>query len=544
MSVLSFSSGRVFAVYTDGVVTHGAIFRRKKGAAELVAEASSGHPDPTDALAELIAQLGGRTKVPKTALFASDRGVLVRAELPVDPDRPRKYEQMRELARWEAEPAFSDLPDWKIGDVLLTSGAINEKQREEIEAEIALNQRPGSPAARFQDVAMRRDVIDRVTRDLAIATQETLAEQVTDAACAWSGFADEKAVSGPYIWLVSALSETSRQSWVDAFKAHKIKIPGLLPGWGLCPINEESHLVLERHQGAIFALTLNKGRVERAQLNDLSGPTADEIRLIDRILDANTSDRVTAIGFPKDVKERIRRHEFNAEFVDDWVSTALFALGRHALEGKGAELAAPMVALREPAKPLLKNPDFYRIALVTAVVLSIAGYEIKSRLELDHLKQRLSELDEEFTEKQAIANQIKSNIDRVRTLKDEAHELEEQIASMKEREQKAIYLQQRRAELPIGILEAVRNAAHPGLVMRSISESDKLSEIYIASAWSISEVGAELFISDLNRNLSSLGLSVADESVFKEPGLRGIDGYGVSLRIARAPGFVLGEVSE
>ncbi|MEM9044664.1 MAG: hypothetical protein AAGC81_08200 [Pseudomonadota bacterium] len=544
MSVLPFSSAKIFVVYTDGVITYGAVFRRRRGKAELVERAVSGAAEPADALGDLISQLGGKRSVPRTALFASDRAVLVRAELPVDPDRPRKYDQMRELSRWEAEPAFSDLPDWTMSDVLLASGSITEQQFRMVEAEIEHNHRPGIPQQRFQDVALRLDVIDRATRDLAVTTQERLAEQVSDAACAWAGAASEEVTSAPYPWLISAISETTRQAWVEAFKSHKIKIPGLFPGWGLAASGDEPHLILERHAGAIFAMQTSKGVVEAAQMNDLSAATADEARVLERIMDTRPPDKVTAIGFDPETESRIKWHAPEAEFIEDWPLAALRALARHGLEGDRTRLASPSIALREPAKPLLKNPDFYRVALVAAVALSILVYEGKGRLELADLKDRLVELDQEFTAKKAIAGQIKSNVDRINSLKDEAVTLQARIADIKEREQKALYLQSRRAQLPIGILNAVRSSAHPGLVMRSISESAKLSEIYIATAWSVSEVGAEQFVSDLNRNLAPLGLSVADESVFQEKGLRGIEGYGVRLRIARTPGFVLGEVSK
>ncbi|MEM1277493.1 MAG: hypothetical protein AAGH74_13285 [Pseudomonadota bacterium] len=543
MSVLPFSSAKTFVVYTDGVVTHGAIFLRRRGKAELVDRAVSGAAEPVDALGDLIAQLGQRS-VPKTALFASDRAVLVRADLPVDPDRPRKYDQMRELARWEAEPAFSDLPDWTMSDILLASGALTEQQYRMVEAEIEHTQRPGIPQQRFQDVALRLEVIDRAARDLAVTTQERLAEQVSDAACAWAGAATEEMTSAPYPWLISAISEPNRQAWVDAFRSHKIKIPGLLPGWGLAASGDEPQLVLERHDGAIFSVLVNNGVVEHAQMNDLSAATADETRVIERLLDLKAPDKVIAIGFDQDLESRIRWHAPEAEFHPDWPLAALEALARHDLEGKGSQLVAPKIALREPAKPLFRNPDFYRVGLVALVVFAILGFEGKNRWELAGLQNRLAELDQEFTDKKAVKGQIETSVSRLNSLQSEAKTLEDRIAEIKERERNALYLQSRRAELPIGILNAVRNSAHPGLVMRSISESATLSEIYIATAWSVSEVGAEEFISDLNRNLASLGLSVADETVFQERGLRGIEGYGVRLRIARSPGFVLGEVSE
>ncbi|MEM7271202.1 MAG: hypothetical protein AAF401_18340, partial [Pseudomonadota bacterium] len=98
---------KILAIYTDGVVTHGAVLRKKKGGVEEIARAESRAPAPVDIIADLKEKLKGQARVPKQAILGTDRAVLHLGDLPVDPARPRPYEQMRELARWETEPLFS-----------------------------------------------------------------------------------------------------------------------------------------------------------------------------------------------------------------------------------------------------------------------------------------------------------------------------------------------------------------------------------------------------------------------------------------------------
>lgn len=559
MSLLPFSSGKVLAVYSDGVVTHGAVFRRKRGEAILLGRARSCQAEPAEALGEILRHLkeAQGIRAPKEAIFASDRAVMLRADLPVDPARPRPYAQMRELARWEAEPGFSELPDWSVEAVLRAREVLSDEEARQVQDETAPGLTPGTMARtapgtlsagalssagpgagasmsrqRFQDTALRLGFIDRATRDMAVDTQEQLAEPVTEAACGWAGASDEPASGAQFPWLISAIADPQRQAWVEAFRARKLKLLGLLPGWGLA-LPEGPALLLERHGGALAAITAGANGIERVQIRDLMAQQANEAGALARILEGTAPERVIACGFDEGMREVIRDHARHAEFREDWPLIALTGLARRQLQGD--RTGVPVISLREPGKPLLKNPDFYRVALVGAVVIAIGAHEGYKRWDLSQKQARLAGLEQEFTEKQEIKRQLSAQISKIDQLKEEVSTVEQQIDQLKARERTAFYLQNRRTELPLGILNAVKGAAHPGLVMRSISESEKLSEIYLASAWSVSEVGAETFISDLNRNLARLGLSVADETVYREKGLRGIDGYGVRLRLARTP---------
>ncbi|MEM6660558.1 MAG: hypothetical protein AAF666_00140 [Pseudomonadota bacterium] len=543
MSVLSFSSGKAFAVYTDGVVTHGAVFRRLKGAPQMLAQAQSAAANPADALAEIVAALRSTTSVPKAALFATDRAVFMRSELPVDPARPRSYHQMRELARWEAEPSFAYLPDWTVGDVLQQNGALTPEQAEQVRAEIEATRSPGLPLGRVQDIALRLGLIDRAARDMAIDVQERIAQPVSLPACGWRG-AGTDGSDKQFGWLISAIPDPDRTLWVEAFRKNKIKLTGLLPGWGLAPAdtngqakqgdtNLGSVLTLERHAGAVMVRRTGDAGIETLRLLDLSAATADETTVIGRIFDEPAADSVVAYGFDAHAGNLIQDYVPGAVLHADWAKTALTGLAAQALELGDGRARAPRIAPKDPAKPLLKNPDFYRVALILLCIFGAAGMEAHNRLKAAMLQNDLAALDDEFDQKNAIARQLQSAAQRVTTLISSVDTAKAELADLSERDQMVTYLQQRRHELPIGIMNALKGAAHPGLIMQSIKEARHLSETFIATAWSVTEVGAESFVTSLNEGLRPMGLSIADQSVARAKGPRGIDGFEIKLRIAR-----------
>ncbi|MEM7210738.1 MAG: hypothetical protein AAF479_02425 [Pseudomonadota bacterium] len=545
MAVLSLSSGKVFIVYTDGVTTHGAIFQRKRGQPEPVAEATCVVPEPSAAASEIFEKLKAQTSVPKSVLIATDRAVHLTTSLPVDPARPRPYAQMRELARWEAEPLFAELPDWTVADVLRATGRVSEAQHKMISAEIDHTQRPGMPIARYQDVAMRLGHIDRSTRDFAIEAQERFSHQVETPACGWQPGSGEGAAANQFNWQIAAMPDQDRVAWVEGFKAKRIKVDGFVPGWGLgaFPEGDGNAMVLERHSGAIFAHSLAENGDRSLRLLDVSSASADEASAISRALDGVLPDHLVAYGFSDAAVATLSGHAPSAVLEPDWPAQALRGLARVALGDRDAP-ASPRIAWREPPKPLHRNADFWRIALLLGVALAIVGVEGFNRLRLNELENKLSEIKEDYELKRSVATHMRDLTRKIDELKQQITQAEVDVEMARKIEMNAAYLQDRRSTLPVGILEAVRDAAHGGLVMQSISESEEIPEVFIASAWSLTELGAAKFITGLNANLSSLGLSVADESIFRAKGLRGMNGFSVRLRIAKKPADTRAEAAQ
>ncbi|MEM7424293.1 MAG: hypothetical protein AAF334_11275, partial [Pseudomonadota bacterium] len=390
---------------------------------------------------------------------------------------------------------------------------------------------------RFQDVATRMGFIDRAVRDMAVDVQERLSKPVSMPSCGWAPSGAEGS-GNQFSWLVSAISETDRDLWVAAFRKNRIRVDALLPGWGLSPsvpTDGGSLLTLERHNRAVFARRETETGIETLRLLDLSAQTASEDDVIGRIFDGPMPDAVVARGFDEQAAGHITAYAPNATITDDWPSVALDGLARRQLGDKAGASATPAIAPRDPAKPLLKNPNFYRVALIGAVLIGVGAIEGYNRQQIGALEAQLDELKREFEQKRSITQNITAMNQKIKTLKSTVATTEEEIDTLTEQTAMFGYLQDRRRALPVGILNAVQGAAHGELIMQSISESKHLGETFVARAWSISEIGAERFITKLNENLSSIGLSVADESVERAPGPRGIRGFTIRILIAKGP---------
>ena len=168
MAFSLFGGGRVLALYDDGLTLHGAVVSAQGRGVTVDRRASTPHDDTAAALDRLLARMREGGGLPKRVALGLDRAALIRAELPVAPDRPRAYAQMRELARWETEPAFSDLPSWSARRILTALGHLDAAGAQAVDAEIARRGAPpGRPAPRFQDVALELALIDRAARDAA-----------------------------------------------------------------------------------------------------------------------------------------------------------------------------------------------------------------------------------------------------------------------------------------------------------------------------------------------------------------------------------------
>lgn len=546
MELLPGPSGRILALHTDGITTTGAVFRRLKGSPDEVARVSALNPDPSAALAEILQKLKSEgVKVPARVILATDRAALSRAELPVHPQRPRPYDQMRELARWESEVAFSDLPSWTVKDILAGMGAVTPPADQRIRHEIEqrTSQILDGPAPRYQDVALDMGIIDRATRDAAVAFRENLNQPPGDAGCGWSPVTQNPGDDFvQHNWMLSALSEYDRQAWRDACKLNKLSLIGILPSWGLTELKARkaqleskpdvgSRLLLERHSGAIALLHLNEEEVESVRLVNLNRPDSDETETLHRILDGREQARITASGFSWEARPVIRAAFPGVEILEETLPAVLAGAAARGLGIRRAPDWPPLIAKEEPRPPIWQRENFYRIAMVVAVIIGIGTTDAYTRWQKSRFEARSEELDAEFEERREIKNQIQSAVNAARALEGKLDETAREIEDLRARAANAAYLQERRHQTVSGLLYAIRDAIPKGVVMREIKESRKSPEVFTLTAWALTDIDAERFIAQLNERLADLGLVVANEGVFKEQGPQNLDGYGARLRI-------------
>lgn len=546
MSLFSFSSGQILALHSDGITLTGAVFRRKGGLPEEIARASAHSSDPAAALAEIIQSLAkAGTPPPKRVIIASDRAVFSRAELPVHPNQPRPYAQMRELARWESEMAFSDLPSWDIEAILLAMGVMSEQSDKRVRDEIALrtSQALGGPAPRYQDVALSMGAITRPMRDAAVELRESLNQPVGEAGCGWIP-TSRKDIGDlvQHTWLLSAVTEFDREAWRDACTLNKLTLVGIVPSWGLSGLaasqksttenaENEPHLLLERHSGAISLINMTGETVESIRLVNLNRPDTTEGAVLHRILDGREQDRIVAVGFSDTTFAAISGTFKQVERLDDTRGAVLAGVAARGLALKGALLWPPLVTRAEPNPPIWKSDNFYRGALVAAVVLAIGGMDMSTRIKKAGFEEKLAELNTDYDRRRLITGKIQATLNAAHQFESEIDTARTEMEDLRRRERVAVYLQSRRQEIVVGLLEALRQSIPRGVVMRELTESRKTPEVFTLIAWALSDISAERFIANLNGRLEPLGLVVADETVFREAGPQGIMGYGAQFRI-------------
>lgn len=550
MSFLSFSSGRILVLHTDGLCTTGAVFARARGKPEELARVTAVGSDPEATLTTIVLALKeAGTTVPKRVILASDRAALTHVELPVHPDQPRPYAEMRELARWESEMAFSDLPTWDLEAILVVTGAVSAQQdsrvREEIASRAALAL--GGPDPRYHDVALSMGVIDRSKRDMAVETLERLNQPVGEAGCGWVAVErKEHGDFGQHGWVLAAVIEAERTAWRQACQANKLVLTGFVPSWGLTDLAARDHiatteddpaddggprLLLERHNGAMVLVNLIGTAVESIRLINLNRPDTTEHDMLHRILDGREQERLVAVGFSADALAVVRASIPQVMALDDRLKAVLAGAAAKGLALKSATGWPPVVAPSEPKPPIWKSDSFHLVALVCLVVAGIGYFDISTRLRTAGATQSLEELEVKYDSRKLIADTIKTSIGEINAMQREIKHLRSEIADLERREDVANYLQSRRQDVVQGLLMALRRSIPKGVVMRELAESKKVPEVFTLTAWALTDIAAEKFIAQLNDALEPLGLVVADETVFREPGPQRMTGYGAQLRI-------------
>jgi len=541
------SASRILALHSDGITTRAAVFRRRKRRAVELGRAETAIAEPGAALDALLADLR-RQKIrpPTRAILGSDRAVLLRADLPVDPAHPRPYVQMRELARWETEPAFSDLPDWPLPAILRAAGLIDAEADRAIRDEMAAraSHAGGGPPPRYQDVALSLGLLDRGAFDAAAALHERVTQAPGEAGCGWSPAAPgDDTTSGQHPWLLSAIGGEERAAWRAALRARKLTLAAIVPGWGLAdqpPVLPNKgkadpprpRLLLERHAGAMALLRFNGAAVDLVQVIDLNRAEADEAVVLRRALEGREQAELCSVGFDEGARAVMDAALPGGTHRGDGPGALLAGLAARGLDLPDAPARLPGIAAKEPAPPLWKRRNFYRAAMILIVTGGLGAADAQMRLKRGALESRLAELEAEYDERRSLASKIEAAARRVETLEGGVAEAEAALADLETRLANARYLQERRQEVAEGLLKALRDAIPQGVVIQSVTESRNVGEVFTLSAWAVTDIAAERFISQLNAALEPLDLVVADEAVFRAPGPQRMDGYGTRLRIA------------
>jgi hypothetical protein len=271
--------------------------------------------------------------------------------------------------------------------------------------------------------------------------------------------------------------------------------------------------------------------VESIRLINLNRPDMDESEMLQRILGGREQSRAVAVGFGPEAQRTVRAIFPHAELIEDTPGTVLAGVAGRGMGLKKAADWPALIAKAEPKPPIYKSDNFFRAALIVGVLVAIGGTDGYTRIKKSGLDLRLEELDQEYKDRRKIVSAINNSIGEARRIETEIQTAKAEIESFGKQVKAATYLQQRRQLVVQGLLDGLRRSIPNGVVVRYLEEEPTAPEVFTLSAWALTEVDAEEFIAQLNQALAPVGLAVAGESVFAQPGPKKLDGYGAELRI-------------
>lgn len=248
-----------------------------------LAETTSRQPRFAQALDEVMQEIAKHAAVkPRFAILAA-RHLLptVLGELPVQPDKPRRPEQMRELLQADLEPALAEFGSlWSMGGLLQARGFLTVAEREQVTMEESIRRQQRGSQLRYGEIAIELGLIDRGALDECLDLQASLQNLDAQLAAGWRGRYEDKHP----LWLVCGVGETTHDEWREALAEHGIRLKASLPlawlasavapapeiaadrrreSWSVdLELHAEEVVAIQRRNGLILS-TRSEGRVER-----------------------------------------------------------------------------------------------------------------------------------------------------------------------------------------------------------------------------------------------------------------------------------------
>nr|WP_305908875.1 hypothetical protein [Methylomarinum sp. Ch1-1]MDP4521738.1 hypothetical protein [Methylomarinum sp. Ch1-1] len=278
--ILSFArSSQLLVCETDGFSLRGAVVKRFGTRIEVLHRATINQVDMADAVMDLTETLkadgwqGGGS-----AVLLSPAVLSTLVELPVNPKKPRSLPQMMALVQGEAEAVLlQHLARWSLGHLLVSRGYMTEEQ---VEAVMDLQQGKPNPAGgleildkfsfrRFGELAEELGYIKRSQLNACLTGQEWLKIDDEHIECNWTPQGAVEDIPGTFNWLVSCVSQSLLQRWLEVFARQGVKLKAMYPltgcAAGLLPESSLSEVLLETHPGLVKAIRLQSGQMTARQ---------------------------------------------------------------------------------------------------------------------------------------------------------------------------------------------------------------------------------------------------------------------------------------
>jgi hypothetical protein len=537
------------------------------------AEAVSGLTEFGPALDEALDRLREQgVKPPRQCYLAASFIVPARVDMPVDPGKPRKPLQMRELARAEMEPAVAEAGAlWTIGAVLAARGLLTAEQRERVVLELALRREQGGQPTYFGQVACDLGFVAKEDVQESLRLQEKMQTLESALACGWTGRRGE--VGEPPVWLASATGLALWSQFEAACKRRGLKLRGGLPlmwsvseatpaaleaarapesdadGW--MDARRHSRVTLEIHAEAVAAVLRQHGRIVSARVEGRMERELAADWLLRLVTDWRASGvdalEIVCLSEADEAAVTALRDELARHWGKSPVVTGVQAARRGLLEclarlHKARVEALPVVHFGEPPRPLWQRTGFWHLALPLAVIAVAVGMHLSQRAQIRAIEARF-DLADLNSKRQADIKQKEANV--MLTAKREKQELEaarRELAKLMPEVERMQTIEGMTSNLPQLLRTLARNISDDVVleVVRNSKSGGDIGDIMIVG-WTNHYGSAQGFAQRVQRALDGLGYAVAQTDVRAGKGRMGKSGYFVSFwLIPRVPVDELG----
>lgn len=533
-------------LFHNGYTLSGLVCSRNfKGELSTTATTSSRHIAPNEAVQEIVSTLeeGGGGKIPSKAYLVSSLAMSSLVHLPVYPRKPRPKMQMAEMIRWEMEDSFmahSDL--YTLESILMGRGSITLAERIELTAQ----SKQGGGSEVYAEIAGQDTVMD------CLSLQESVIGEDDEQVCAWQGQLHTESGDEGYTYLAAALGESVRDSWVGACKKAGLSLQTIFPEQGIhlsfLQKKEEHVLTVEVSQEQITSFRLSEDGLERMSTRVLSDGNLSADELISTIRDLIHEDIDTIYihgapdklePFEEVVRQKCETEERRVVFYNglqkckaDYVTCSLLAAVYASFSIASRHLVVGLQAV-PPKPPLWKNRALWPWIAIFGVALGIIGSHIYLTKETKKNEWALELLNIDFAKKKKIKSEISRTANETKKLEAQLQEIEKKIAEEQRLAGVLNTVIKKRQDMVPSVLESLARAINNQVVLLSVEENDDRQGFYV-SGWSVRDSAAQLFGTDLNRELVDWGYKVADIKVERCLQKRkGLAGYDISIWLVK-----------
>jgi hypothetical protein len=510
--------------------------------------------DPDRVLPALLQQLRDRGLRPPRRLALSLAGaVLGTADLPVDPQRPRAAAQMREMVRYEVEPAVAAHNGlWSVGEVLAARGALDAQTRARIAGALARGQvnEYGDPL-RFGELGVAQHWLERQALDEALEVQQDLQVLDTELACGWCGelIRDAQGHRTPH-WRLAAMAQGLRQRWVAAAAAQGLRLQGLWPRAGLSLLHAAAPagttLALEVLPEQVLALRLVDARVAGWRSESRQERGLDANLLADMLAEWQVEPLTELLLVVADgsaveplaaALQRLLRVPVRV-LADTPMSSAQRRAGVLARELAlaPAQRQALAVPVRDPRPPLWQRPGLRPWAGLLAVVLGLAIWQGQAWWDIQRLRSDTARMAEDQRRRSGSAQDEQQLTAEARRLDAEAEQLRDALGGLHHQLQGLTLIAERQRTVP-GLIRALGQAIDDRVMLDAIVESrdpDVALGLQVR-AWSPEPARLQSYAARVAVAVAPLELTVAQSELSLGKGRMGTPGHQISFWLVPEP---------